>query len=34
MFMAFHSDDRCRPVLIAIALLAFLLGAGVALGVS
>jgi hypothetical protein len=34
MFMAFHSDDRRRPVLIAIALLAVLLGAGVALGVS
>jgi hypothetical protein len=34
MFMAFHSDDRRKPVLIAIALLAVLLGAGVTLGVS
>jgi hypothetical protein len=34
MFMAFHSDDRRKPVLIASALLAVLLGAGVTLGVS
>jgi hypothetical protein len=34
MFMALHSDDRRKPVLIAIALLGLLLGAGAALGVS
>lgn len=32
MFMALHSSERRRPVLIAAALLALLLGAGIALG--
>jgi hypothetical protein len=31
MFMAFHSSDRRRPILIVAALFLLLLGAGVAL---